>query len=171
MKRLAAVAVVILLVRASLGAREEETYAPRGAHFEVKFPGKPKEATSNAKSKLGKLKVVTATFATSERNVLMVSYTDFPEGSGEGDKRDALIEGVRKGLKGKDGSVLSDKEVKIGKDQLPGQELLLDKGKEHVRVRIVLRNDRLFQIGAIGTRDFVGGKETEAFLDSFEFRK
>jgi hypothetical protein len=170
-KRLAAIAVLVLLTGDGLVARQPETYSPDDAGFEVRFPARPKEMKATPTTKLGKLKVVTATYANADNNVFMVSYTDFPDGTAKGDNRDVLLDGVREGLKGKDGTVLLDNDVKVGADKLPGRELVLQKDKQHVRVTAVLRGDRLFQVGVVGTKEFVSGQEAAAFLKSFELVK
>jgi hypothetical protein len=170
-KRLAVIAVLALLLVKGLDARPPETYAPDGAGFEVKFPARPKETKATPTTKLGKLKVVTATYANADNNVFMVSYTDFPEGTAKGNNRDVLLDGVREGLKGKDGTVLLDNPVKVGADELPGRELTLQKDRQHVRVTAILRGDRLFQVGVVGAKEFVASKEATAFLKSFELTK
>ena len=167
MKRLVAIALALFVV-SSLPARPPEKYAPDAAGFEVTFPGKPKETKATPTTQLGKLRVVTATFADGDNNVFMASHTDFPVGAAKPENRDALLDGVRNGLKGKDGTVLSNKDIVVGPGKHEGQELAIEKGKQHIRARIVLRGDRLFQVAVVGTKDFVATAEAEAFLKSFE---
>ena len=64
------------------------------------------------------MKVSTATYATSDGNVFMVSYTDFPAGTAKADMSAAFFDGVRRGLAGKDGKLLGEKDIQIGPDQL-----------------------------------------------------
>jgi hypothetical protein len=148
-----------------------EPFASKEGKFSVRFPGKPKEATTTPKSPLGELKVHTATYATAEANVFMASFTDFPDGTGKPEMRDTLYEGVREGLKGKDGIGLTDKEIEVSKEKLPGRELEITQGKQKLRFRVVLRGDRLYQIAVIGTPAFVESKEATGFLDSFALTK
>ena len=171
MRRLAALAVAAFLVAGALDARAAEKYAPDGGQFEVTFPGNPKESTTDAKSKLGKLKVFTATYANADGNVFMVSYTDFPEGTARGDNRETVFDGARAGLKGKDGEVLESEPRGFGKAKIDGHEIVVRKDKVRVRVWLMIRGDRLFQVGVIGTPDFVNGKEATAFLRSFDLTK
>ena len=171
MKRLAVVASVVLLLADAPCATPAEPFAPRDGQLTVQFPGKPKENSSTTKSAIGTLKVFTATYATETGSVFLVSYTDFPGGTAKPENRGALLDGVRDGLKGKDGTVLKDEEVEFGSEKLAGRELELAKGDHRVRITAVLRNDRLFQVGVVGTKEFVASKAATEFLKSFEITK
>ncbi len=148
-------------------------YSSTEGKYTVKFPGEPRVTTKTAKTAVGELKVVTAVFATSDGNVYLVSYTDFPAVATKPENRGTLYEGVRDGLKGRDGKVVSDKEIEFGLDKLPGRELIVDKdkGKQRMKFRVFLRDNRLYQVAVIGTADFVAGKDAAGFLKSMELTK
>ena len=171
MTRPAALVVLLLGTSAAAAQPAGEVFSPRDGGFSVRFPGRPKDSTQTAKSRLGDLRVFTATYATGEGNVYLVSHTDFPPGATKPENRATLFDGVRDGLKGKDGKVLSEKDAEIGPNKLAGRDIELEKGKQRVRFRVVVSGDRLYQVAAIGTPAFVGGKEAGAFLDSFELTK
>jgi len=166
---LAALIPLIALTVASAQTKPE-VFSPKGGKFTLKFPGKPKEVTQAAKTAVGDLNVYTATFATTEGNVYLVSYTDFPAGTVKPDGISAMYDGVREGLK-KDGKLISEKELTLGGDKLPGREILIEKGKQQLRFRVVARDNRLFQVAVVGSGDFVTGKDATAFLESFEVTK
>ncbi len=171
MTRLAAVALLFAATGADSAKAADDPYAPKGGGFSVRFPGKPREAIQKPKGPLGELRVFSATFATAEGNVYLVSYTDFPAGTTKTQKRSDLLDAARDGLKGKDGKVLSETDIVAGPDKSPGREIELEKGKQRVRCRVVLRGDRLYQVGVIGTPAFATGKEAAAFLGSFELNR
>lgn len=172
MIRILLIALPMMFVAAPLGAQSKsETYAPKDGRFSVRFPGKPKESDVTAKSTIGDLKVHTATYAQADGNVFMTSYTDFPEGAAKPENRGTLYDGVREGLKGKDGKVISDTEIEFGDDKLPGKEFEIEKDKKRMKFRVALRDGRLYQVAAIGTANFVKGKDATAFLASFELTK
>jgi hypothetical protein len=167
----AALALLAALLPAPAHAQPAgEKYAPRDGGFAVRFPGTPKETAQAARSPLGELTVVTATYVTAEGNVYLVSYTDFPLDDGPKDARTALLDGVREGLK-KDGTVLSDDEVKDLPDGVVGRDLELKKGAQRVRVRVLLRGGRVYQVGAVGSEVFATGKAVKGFIESFELTK
>jgi hypothetical protein len=150
-----------------------EEYAPKEGNFSIRFPGKPKETTQITKSAIGEVKVFTATYATSDGNVYMVSYSDLPEGATKSENLTTLFEGVREGAKGKDGEILVADRFEFGPNMLPGFDLELkkEKGNQRVKYRIIVREKRLYQLAVVGSKDFAQGKEAAAFLKSFELPK
>jgi hypothetical protein len=169
--RAGAFLLLIALATSATAAQRGETYAPRDGRFTIRFPGKPKESEQTAKSGNAELRVVTGTYANSDGNAFMASYTDLPAGAAGSDNSARLFDGVREGLKGKDGKLLDEKEVKVGPDKLPGRDIQIEKDKKHMRFRVVLRDGRLYQVAVIGTPSFVKGKDATAFIDSFELTK
>jgi hypothetical protein len=163
---------MLVLVAAPVGAQSRgEAYAPADGRFSVRFPGKPKESTQTAKSAIGELKVVTATYAFSDGSAFMVSYTDFPDGAAKSENSGTLFDGVREGLKGKDGKLLDEQEVKVGADKHPGRDIEIEKDKKRMKFRVALRDGRLYQVAVIGTASFVKGKDAKSFIESFELTK
>jgi hypothetical protein len=163
-------APVVVLVAISTGAGDE-TFAPKGGGYTICYPGKPRESTQTAKTMIGDVKITTATYATSDGNVYMVSYNDFPEGATKPENRNSLYDGVREGIKGRDGKLIGEEVLAFGADKLPGREYVIDKGKQRMKFRVVLRDNRMYQVAVIGTNNFVAGKEAKSFLDSFALTK
>jgi hypothetical protein len=148
-----------------------EKYEPAGGRFSVRFPGLPKEGTQTTKSAIGELRIQTATYATSDGNAYMVSYTDFPEGAAKPDVASKLFDGVRDGLKGKDGKLIDESDAKVGTDKHPGRDIEIEKDKKRMKFRVALRDGRLYQVAVIGTASFVKSKDARAFLESFELAR
>jgi hypothetical protein len=148
-----------------------EKYESNAGRFSVRFPGSPKETNQLAKSPLGDLTVHTTTYALSDGNAYMVSYTDFPEGAAKPDAAGKLFDGVRDGLLGKDGKCIDETDVTIGTDKHPGRDIEIEKDRKRMKFRVVLREGRLYQVAVIGTASFVKGKDAKTFIDSFELTK
>jgi hypothetical protein len=164
--------VPLLLTTAIASARPaDDKFASKDGRYAVRFPGKPKELIQNTKSPIGDLRIVTATYLLSDGSAYMVSYTDFPEGATKPDNRKMLLDGVREGLKGKDAKVLSDKDLEIGAEKLPARDIEIEKGKQRMKFRVIIRDSRLYQVATIGTAAFVTGKDATAFFESFELTK
>jgi hypothetical protein len=144
-----------------------EEYSPKGGNFTVRFPGKPRESTQKSKSTIGEVDVFAATYATSDGNVYMVSYSDLPEKATRKENLDSLFEGVREGAKG-DGKVRVCDKIEFGPMKLPGRELKLEKDKQWVRMYAIVRDNRLYQIAAVGSQSFAEGKEANSFIESFQ---
>jgi hypothetical protein len=141
---------------------------PKNGGFSIRFPGKPKESTQSTSTPVGKLSIYTATFALPDGSVFLASFAEFPAEAVKPDVRGTLFDGVVKGLTAKNGKAVSEKEIEIGKEK--GREVLIDKGKQQMRFRLVVKDNRLIQFAAIGAGEFIKSREATAFLDSLEFQ-
>jgi hypothetical protein len=169
---LAATALLAFFGEQPVIQKTGEEYSPKGGNFTIRFPGKPKESTQKAKSPIGEVDVFAATYATNDGNVFMVSYSDLPPAATKKENQNSLIDGVRDGILGKekDVRILEDVEFKFGADELFGHKLLVrkDKSEQYVVMWIIVRENRLYQIAAVGSKKFSESKETIAFLESFQ---
>jgi hypothetical protein len=170
--RAASAALLALLLTITAQAQPEGVdVSPTGGRFKVRFPGKPEEKSLKAKTPLGELTVYTATYATPDGGVYLVSHVDYPPPAGTAAEHATLLDGARDGLKGKDGKLVSEGPVPHAPDRAAGREVVIDRGKVQLRYRIFIRDGRLFQVGTVGTGGFVTGKAATEFLDSFELVK
>jgi len=169
MKCMLACSVLLLLVIPASGQPESVTV--KEGRFSVRFPGRPKENTQSTKTDAGTVKLYTATYALPDGSIFISSSAEFPSDVVKAEFRDKLFDGVIKGLTGKDGTEVSRKDIEIGKDKEKGREVLIDKGKQQTRYRIVVKDGRLIQVGVVGAGDFIKSKDAAAFLDSLEFTK
>jgi hypothetical protein len=168
---LVATTIVALAGEQPIQQPSGEDYTPKGGNFVVRFPGKPKETSQTTKSPIGEVKVYTATYATSDGNVYMVSYSDLPPGATKSENLGTLFDGVREGAKGKDGEILVGDRFEFGPDKLPGYDLELKKGNQRVKFKVIVRENRLYQLAVVGSKDFAQGENAAAFLKSFAFPK
>lgn len=166
-----AVVLVACLCFPVVAGDHDDVFAPSGGGFTVQFPGKPKESPQTAKSPLGELKVYIATFAMTDGTIFLVSYTDYPVSAVKPESVPALLDGVREGLRA-DGELLSETDIVIGTDKLPGREVTVKKLRtQHMRVRVVIKGARLYQVSVLGSAEFVRGKKATRFLESFSLSR
>ena len=165
-----AAVVVVVLVAGAPGARAADPYKSADGQYAVRFPGAPKVRKQPAKTAVGELTVTTATYATADGNVYLVSHTDYPTAV-KPENHPALFDGVREGVRGSGKLVGDVKELALGPDKSPAREFVVDKGKQRVKIRVILRGERLYQVAAIGTADFAAGKDATLFFESFELTK
>jgi hypothetical protein len=164
------VAAMLIFFPAVGDAEEWKTYSSKDGRFSVLMPGKPQEQTQNVKTPDGKLALHLLVSAVALDRVVYVSYSDYPAKSVES-KQEAFLDGTVKGnvnsLKGK---LVTEKKIAVGKGKRPGRDVLIDlpDKKQMYRSRIVLSGNRLFQVVALGSEEFVKGKEVGEYLDSFK---
>lgn len=162
--------VALLALGTASGAQPKQVFKSAEGRFAVRFPGEPKVQTKTEKTAVGELKLFSATYATSDYHIYLVSYTDFPTGATKPENRGALFDSVREAIRTRDGKLVgAEKELEFGPDKLPAREFTVDKGKQRTRYRVVLNGTRLYQQGAIGSAEFVSGKDVAAFFDTFAF--
>lgn len=170
--RAAIVGLLLIALATPTVAQPRGAYKSRDGQYAVKFPGTPKVTEQTAKTDLGELTVTVATYANTDGSVFMVSHSDFPDASTKPANHATLLDGIRDGVKGRDGKLIgSSKAIEFGPDKLPGRDFTVDKGKQRVRFRVILRDNRVYQIAAIGTAKFADGKDATEFIESFELTK
>lgn len=156
----AALGVMFVVFGGAALAQQPEHTSDDGK-YSVKFPGAPKIKAETAKSAIGDLTVNVATYAQGNGDTYMVSYTDFPEAATRPANHDTLFAGLRDGVKGRDGKFAGDaKVISHGPDKLPGREFVVEKGKQRIRMRVVLSGSRVYQVAVIGTEAFATGKDS-----------
>ncbi len=171
--RTAAVAIVLVAFAGTLSAQPRKTYTSNEGKYSVKFPDDPKVTEKTTNTALGELTVTVATFATSDGSTYMVSFTDFPASATKPENRGTLFDGIRDGVAGKDGKLVSgsERELTFVNEKWPGREFTVEKGGQRIRYRVILKESRVYQIAVIGTTRFVEGKDATAFFDSLELTK
>jgi hypothetical protein len=95
-----------------------------------------------------------------------VSFADYPKDYRQDAK--VLFDAIRDDLTGQDGKLLCEKDLEFGTEKVPGREVHVDTGKEHIRDRLFWRGNRLYHVIVAGPETFIRGEEAQAFLDSFE---
>ncbi len=164
------VAATLVLFPVAGHADEWKSYSSKDGGFSVLMPGKPQEQTQEVKTPDGKLILHTLVSVVALDRFVYVSYSDVPAKAIEG-KQDAFLDSTVKGnvssLKGK---LVTAKKIEVGKGKRPGRDVLIDlpDKKQMYRSRIVLSGNRLFQVVALGSEEFVKSKEIGAYLDSFK---
>jgi len=160
--------LTLVLVLGGAADSPGELIRPKNGGFALRFPGKPKENTQTTSTPVGKLSIYTATFALPDGSVFLASFTEFPAEAVKPEVRGTLFDGVVKGLAGKTGKIVSEKEIAVGKEK--GREVLIDKGKQQMRFRLVVKDNRLIQLAAIGGGEFIKGSAATTYLDSLDFK-
>ncbi|MCS6865081.1 MAG: hypothetical protein RMJ56_11935 [Gemmataceae bacterium] len=148
---------------------QQASYTSAEGQYRVRFPRPPKISEQTVKTALGDLHVVIATYATSEGNILMVSYTDYPAEAVQPAKVAALFDEIRDSVKTAEGKMApGEKELTIGPEKYPGREFVVEKGRQRIKCQLILRGQRLYQITAMGSADFIKGRDATAFFKTFE---
>ena len=168
-KILAAAAVAALAV--GLSAQEPKKGTPEAMMKEGKFTAKfPGEAKTHTQSAAGITLHATLSENGKEKGAYTVIYTDLP-----GDKLKAttpaqVLESGVAGLRTNfSAEVTESKAAEFGPKKYPAREVAAERKETgfHLRGKVVLAGNRLYQVYVIGPKDFVTTKEADGFLGSF----
>jgi hypothetical protein len=169
--RTVVVGFALIMLAGVADAQPREPYSSAEGKYRIKFPGTPKVTDKTTNSAAGELTVNIATYATSDGNTYVVSYLDYPNAV-DPKNQAKFFDALRDEVKGTDGKLIgSEKDRTIGEEKRPAREFTVEKNRQRIRLRVVLRQNRLYQVGVIGTADFVTGKDANAFMDSLELTK
>lgn len=163
---LALLATLLLLAPAFA----QKAYKSDEGKYEVRFPKEPTVTNKELATTAGVLKVQTAKYESGKDYVLSVSHTTYPPKFGDIDAA-KILDGVRDGLKGQDGTVKVDEPRTLGDDKVPARDVRIEAGKNGIRSRLILVDRRLVQVMAAGSKEALDGKAVEEFFKSFELMK
>jgi hypothetical protein len=157
--------VAVLLVAAPLAAADLVHSADSGS-FKAKFPAPPRLDEKDLVIGGGRSAWVATHRATDPKSGAEFSVTvaDYPAAFAEVPPQ-TLLDGVRDGLKGKDGKVVAERPLD---GPLPGWAVRIEAGQNTIRTRLVLVGSRLFQVTVVAKTNKFPDKLSEEFYASFE---
>lgn len=139
--------------------------APKDAGFSIAMPGRPQTQKRNVPTKAGNSQLTTYVVPT-RLGTFNLGYSESKQAANVqpeklfDDFRDQMVKQFQ-------GTVKEEKSYEL--DSNPGREILLETARMgYVRERFLLVEDRLYTISVTGAREWVTGKEANAFFDSFK---
>jgi hypothetical protein len=160
-----------LIFTCALAVAQDETparFESKEGNYSVQFPGKPAKSTRKAGGVDLHIAIVekgTGGFA--------VIHTDLPAEAVRAAKpKDLLDGGQRKGLvESFKAKVTSARDFEFGPEKHPARELVAEKDQFHLRVRMILAGNRLYQVLVVGPRELTASKDADSFFKSFDIAK
>jgi hypothetical protein len=138
--------------------------------FTIHLPGPPSESKQRVPTAAANLDVHLFVVETKDDRAYVVSYCDLPAAEVKPGNEEKRLDLAREGaVTNSRGKLRSEKEYKV--DGYPGRELEIDADKTQIRMRIIVVNQRLYQVMAMGSAKVIRGKDSALFLDSFKVSK
>ena len=149
---------------AGLTAQDDKRYEKDGK-FTAKFPT---PATAVAKTAGGlTLNIVTSDFDKGKGG-FMVTYCDLPPEKLKAPTPEQVLTSSETGLKENfKATVTKSAATTFGPKKYPARELTAERETWNLRGSVVLVGTRLYQVYVYGEKEFVTGKDADAFLASF----
>jgi hypothetical protein len=135
--------------------------------FSVRLPGTPTR-TIDTNPAIAPLEF--GVFRLTQDNIqYIIAYYDYSQTIMQGTDPQRLLTHTRTSMEGDiDGTVKSEKDITLD-NQFPGREVTLAAadGKQVMRARIFLVNNRMYRIEALGPKDQISPKDIDQYLISF----
>jgi len=151
--------------------KEWQLFSPEGGKFQVTVPGKPRELQQQITLPDGKATVYMFAVEPDPNSAYLSSYVDLSSDPLPADRLKQALDGCQDGnAKSLKGTVQSQKEITIGKAKHPGREIVIvvPEKKQVYRARVYMVGGRLYQVVALGSKEFAESKDTDKFLGSFK---
>ena len=160
--------LVLLLVAAPATAADLLPFKSQAERWVARFPAQP---TPDSKElAIGGSRSVPLVMHSAKdpksQAVFSITVAEYPPAFAEVPAA-TLLDGVRDGLKGKDGKVTAEKPLK---GPHPGRAVRIEAGRNTVRSRLVLVGTRLYQVTVAGSTRSFPDELSEEFFASFEPR-
>ncbi|HEY5993606.1 MAG TPA: hypothetical protein VIU46_03300 [Gallionellaceae bacterium] len=150
---------VVALSLAGCAQNPVTSLAPADGGFTVQMPGKVKEDAATKGTRMFLSEVDGIGF--------LVSYTDFGQRL-KSLSPDQMLDAARNGMVSSKNKVIS--EEKINFEGRPGRDLrLITRNGFHMRLKLVLTETRLYQVGAAAPKDKASSPDIDQFIESFHF--
>lgn len=152
---------------------EWQDYSPEDGKYSIQMPGKPVNKSSSQQTPAGKVTTHIAIYS-DQNSAFAVSYTEYPAVLMIQMPNEKVLDGARDGRLAMGGhKLLKETHIQL-MDTYPGRELQIavaeDGGKNAIRTRIFMVNNRLYQIVAIQPKDKLFSPDAVRFMDSFTIR-
>lgn len=149
---------------------EFQQFASATGKYKVQFPGPVKTETTEVKTAAGAQSLTLDSVSLPGDTLFVVTYIDTPAEAAKAAPGPRLDK-IRDAVRGTDGKVLSEKDVTVGFEKLPGRDVVIQKPATVIRTRIVLGEKRLYQVMVQGTKEIATSPTADRFFDSFEVTK
>ncbi len=157
---------VIYLIKGGDKLKEFEEYYSADGRFSILFPGEPEESLQSVTTVAGQINLVMVS-AGSKKSGFVVGYADYPRNVVENSDPEKVLDGARDGAVRNVRGQLTD-ETTLDFHGHPAREIRVEVAKKtSIRSRLILIENRLYQVMVISqSARILNGKGSE-FFDSF----
>ena len=166
-------ALVVLFFPLALHAEDARSvnFSSKKGKFSVVLSAKPIEKSSKVKinkKRDGDLHI----FAVPQKDkssAQVITYSDYLTDEIGADRDKFLATVVERNVLKLNGSLVSDVKITIGKQKAPGRDIRIDQAakKRIYRAKFFLVGNRLYQVVALGSAEFIKSKPVEEYFKSF----
>ncbi len=146
-------------------------FVPSDKEFSILLPGVPKKKSREIKTRKGIVEVTSLTLVAKGKGGFYFSFSQPRKSSASrSGEDDRLKQAKTKALKTIRGVLKKEQKLELG--NFPGVELYISiKQNKHLRLRLFVIEDRLYQLLVVGTPAQVASADTNRYFASFKLTK
>lgn len=147
-------------------AQGDKFYSKDGK-FKVNFTGEPELSKDTVGTDVGTIQMYMYMYEKSATEIEMLAYSDYPSSMVEQSNADDLLQGAKNGAVNNLNATVTE-ENKIDFNGNPGLEFKADNGQYYVHYKLVLKNNRLYQIALMRDGAQPSDEAINNFIKTFE---
>lgn len=146
-----------------------DAFVSEDGNYSINFPGTPEVTNESVPTAAGNIEMTMAMYEKSATEVYMSSFNDYPSAIVEGQDPYQMLEGALGGATGSMGVTIEDEKRQ---EEYQGYPSIYYKGHAasgyHATYRVLLKGNRLYQVGALRDGSHITPEMEESFLGSFQ---
>ena len=169
LKTLFTAGTILIILAFSLAAQAQDyVYVNSDKNFSIRFPAEPETGKEVVSTELGDLDMYTIMYEASDVKVYMLAYTDYPADLVSTSDADVLLDGAKEGSLGSFGISTPSYEKSINFDGYPGKYFEAEGNDMHVAYKLILVENRLYQIVILQLSNPISDSDIEGFIETFK---
>jgi hypothetical protein len=142
-------------------------YTSEEGKFRINFEKEPVIETQVVPTEIGNITIKMFKYEKSAEEIYLVTYSDYPEALIKMQDADMLLKGAREGVVGNFGTEVTN-EKKGELDGFKTLEFGVETDYLNLAYKLVIVNNRLYQIGIMKKTEKITESEIDDFIGSFE---
>lgn len=145
-------------------------YRSDAGNFAIAFQGTPEVTTEEVPTEVGSIMVTMYMYEKSRKEVHIVGHSDYPSAIVEASDPMVMLNGAKEGVTGNLKATPTDEKTSSFQGH-KALEFRASGSGYNLAYKLILVNNRLFQIGIMKETDEVTQAEVDSFIGSFELTK
>lgn len=160
--------IIIILALGLVAQAQDYVYIDPDKTFSIRFPAEPETGKEVVPTELGDLDMFTIMYEASYDKVYMLAYTDYPADLVNASDAAVLLNGAKEGSLGSFGISTPSYEKSITFEGHPGTYFEANGNDMYVAYKLILVENRLYQIVILQMSNPISDSEVEGFIDTFK---
>jgi hypothetical protein len=160
--------LLVTVIVSGIGFKQDSStfFKSKAGKFSIIFPGQPVESSSKVETEVGTVKLHMFMHEASDTKAFMVAYCDYAKKHIAGTEPFTLLDGAKDGVVGQFKATITS-ENKSNFQGFPSIDFVAEGDEYNTSYKLLLVNNRLYQVGILVSGKQVTELETKSFIGSF----